>query len=110
MKNWLLLALAIVSEVIATSALKYSDGFKHIIPSIIVATGYCIAFYCLSIALRVIPVAVAYAVWSGAGILCITVIGFIAFRQKPDIPALIGIALILAGVLVINIFSKNITR
>jgi small multidrug resistance pump len=110
MKNWLLLALAIASEVIATSALKYSDGFKHLIPSIIVVVGYSIAFYCLSLALRVIPVAIAYAIWSGAGIICITIIGFIAFKQKPDIPALIGIALILTGVLVINIFSKTVTR
>lgn len=106
MKNWLFLAAAIVAEVIGTTALKTSEGFTKLWPSVIVVLGYGIAFYGLSMTLRTIPVGIAYAVWSGAGIVLITLIGWFAFDQKLDAPAMFGIALILAGVVVINVFSR----
>jgi small multidrug resistance pump len=105
--NWLYLAIAIVAEVIATSALKASDGFSRLVPAIVVVIGYGVAFACLSLTLRTIPVGVAYAVWSGAGIVLIALVGYFAFSQVLDAPALIGMGLILAGVLVINLFSKS---
>ena len=105
--NWLYLAIAIVAEVIATSALKASDGFSRLAPSIVVVVGYAIAFSCLSLTLRTIPVGVAYAIWSGVGIVLIALVGYFSFNQALDAPALIGMALILAGVLVINLFSQS---
>jgi multidrug transporter EmrE-like cation transporter len=103
--GWLYLCVAIVSEVIATSALGSSQGFTKPLPTAIVLVGYGIAFYFLSLTLRSIPVAVAYAVWSGAGIAMIALIGWTIFGQRLDAFALLGIALIVAGVLVIHIFS-----
>ena len=107
MNAWLSLGLAIVAEVIATSALKASDGFSHLLPSIVVIAGYGVAFFCLSLTLREIPLGIAYAVWSGAGTALIAVIGVVAYRQKLDMAAVIGIGLIVAGVLVLNLFSKS---
>lgn len=107
---YLYLTVAIVAEVIATSALKASAGFTRIVPGIIVILGYSVAFYCLSIVLKTLPVGVAYAIWSGLGILLITVVGFIAFNQKPDLAAVLGMALIIAGVLVINLFSSSVSH
>ncbi len=105
--NWLYLAIAIVSEVIATSALKSSEGFTRIGPSALVVVGYGIAFYMLSQTLKTIPMGVAYAVWSGAGIVLITLVGYFFFRQRLDLPALAGIGLIVAGVIVMQVFSKT---
>lgn len=107
MNAWLTLGLAILAEVIATSALKASDGFTHLLPSVIVVLGYAIAFYCLSMTLRQIPLGIAYAVWSGAGTALIALIGVVVYRQKLDPAAILGIALIVAGVLVLNLFSKS---
>ncbi|GIX08325.1 MULTISPECIES: multidrug efflux SMR transporter [unclassified Elioraea] len=104
----LALAVAIVCEVIATAALKSSDGFTRLWPSLAVIAGYGLAFYALSLALRAIPVGVAYAIWSGVGIVGIALIGRVVFRQTLDAPALIGIGLILAGVLVLNLFSASV--
>ena len=104
--NWLYLAIAIVAEVIATSALKASEGFTRPIPAALVVVGYGIAFYMLSLTLRTIPMGVVYAIWSGAGIVLITLVGYFMFRQRLDLPALIGIGLIVAGVLVMQLFSK----
>jgi small multidrug resistance pump len=109
MKHWLFLGTAIVSEVIATSALKASDGFAKLWPSVIVVVGYAISFYFLSLTLKLIPVGVAYAIWSGLGIVLISLIGLFFFDQKLDAPAVIGMALIIAGVAVMNMFSKTIT-
>lgn len=106
MKQWLYLGIAIISETIATSALKSSEGFSRLLPSILVVAGYGIAFYFLSLTLRSIPVGIAYAVWSGVGIVLITLVGWLVFGQKLDLPALIGMALIVAGVIVMNVFSK----
>ncbi len=107
LRNWLLLLAAIVSEVIATSALKSSEGFSRFWPSVIVVVGYSIAFYCLALTLRVIPMGVVYAIWSGIGIVLITLVGWLLFGQKLDFPALLGICLIAAGVVVMNVFSKT---
>jgi small multidrug resistance pump len=105
--NWLYLAIAIVAEVIATSALKASEGFTRTIPSTLVVIGYGVAFYMLSLTLRTIPMGVVYAIWSGAGIVLITLVGFFLFKQRLDLPALAGIGLIVAGVLVMQLFSKT---
>lgn len=107
MNAWLLLTLAILAEVIGTSALKASAGFSRLAPSIVVTLGYAAAFYFLSLALKHIPVGVAYAVWSGAGTVLIALIGVLAFRQKIDAAGMFGIALIVAGVLVLNLWSKS---
>jgi small multidrug resistance pump len=96
--SYLYLAIAILAEVIGTSALKATEGFTRLAPSLIVAIGYGVSFYFLALALRTIPVGVAYAIWSGVGIALITLIGWIVFKQALDAPALAGIALIVAGV------------
>ena len=101
------LAIAIVGEVIATSFLRASAGFTQLFPSVIVVVGYCITFYFFSLALQTIPVGIGYAIWSGVGIILVSIIAFFAYGQTLDLPALIGIGLILAGVLVINIFSHS---
>ncbi|MDA6071218.1 SMR family transporter [Flavobacterium sp. AC] len=107
MKNFFFLGIAIMFEIIATSALKKSEQFTQLIPSIITIVGYFAAFYFLSFAIRTIPVGIAYAIWSGVGIVLITIIGAVFFKQIPDLPAIIGLALIMAGVIVINVFSKT---
>ena len=104
---WLVLGMAIVAEVIGTSALKASDGFTRLGPSLIVVVGYAISFYCLSIVLRSIPVGVAYAVWSGLGIVLITLVAYVVYHQTIDLAGLFGMALIVTGVLVLNLFSKS---
>ena len=107
MPSWATLLIAIVAEVIATSAIKASDGFSKLLPSAITVLGYGVAFYCLSLTLRHIPVGVAYAVWSGLGVVLITAVSWVLFGQKLDAPALIGMGLIVAGVVVMNVFSKS---
>lgn len=105
--NWIYLALAIGAEIIATTALKTSDGFTRLWPSTLAATGYAIAFYFLALTLRTIPVGVAYAIWSGVGIIAIAVIGAVWFQQHLNNAGLIGIGLIVAGVVVLQLFSGN---
>ena len=107
MKNFLFLFIAIIFEIIATSALKKSEQFTQLLPSIITIIGYFAAFYFLSFAIRTIPVGFAYAIWSGVGIVLITIIGAIFFKEIPDLPAIIGLSLIIVGVVVINVFSKT---
>ncbi len=102
-----LLFVAIFAEVVGTSALKMSDGFTKVGPSVVVVIGYGCAFYFLAIVLKSIPVGIAYAIWAGVGIALIAVVGVVFFRQSLDMPALAGIALIIAGVLVINLFSES---
>lgn len=108
--NWWVLGVAIVSEVIATSALKASEGFTRLWPSVVVVLGYACAFYFLSLTLRQIPVGVAYAVWSGAGVVLITLAGWIFYQQSLDAAALLGMGLIVAGVVVLNVFSKSVAH
>ena len=102
------LLIAIVAEVIATSALRATEGFTRLWPAALVVLGYGVSFYCLAQVLRSIPVGVAYAVWSGLGIVLITVVAAVLYRQVPDRPAVLGMALIVAGVVVINLFSKTV--
>ena len=102
------LAIAIIAEVAATSALKASAEFTRLVPSLIVIVGYGIAFYCMTLVLRTIPVGITYAVWAGLGIVLVTIVGAILYKEIPDIPAVIGIGLIVAGVIVINVYSKTI--
>ncbi|MBR0679746.1 QacE family quaternary ammonium compound efflux SMR transporter [Roseomonas eburnea] len=104
---YLHLAIAIVAEIVATSALKASDGFSRLWPSVVTVIGYGIAFYFLSLTLRTIPTGIAYAIWSGVGIVLISVVGWIWFRQELDLPAIIGMGLIVVGVIVLNAFSKS---
>lgn len=108
--NWLYLAIAIVSEVVATSALKASAGFTRLYPSLLVVGGYALAFYFLSLTLRTIPVGVAYAIWSGVGVVLVCLLGWLLYGQKLDVAAVAGIGLILAGVLVLNLFSKSVSH
>lgn len=108
--NYLILSFAVVAEVVATSALAASDGFTRLAPSVITVIGYAVAFYLLSLPLRTMPVGIVYALWSGAGIVLITAVGWVYFRQTLDAAALIGIALILAGVLVVNLFSNTVSH
>lgn len=105
--GWLYLFIAIVAEVVGTSALKPSEGFTRLLPSAIVIVGYGAAFYFLSLTLRTVPVSVAYAVWAGAGIALITLISWIVFGQRLDGFAILGVALILAGVVVLQLLSKT---
>lgn len=105
--SWLYLSIAIIAEVVATTALKASEGFTRLNPSIIVVAGYGLAFFMLAQTLRSIPVGVAYAIWSGVGIVLVSIVGFFLFKQRLDAPALLGIALIIAGVLVMQVFSKT---
>lgn len=102
------LAIAIIAEVAATSALKASAEFTRLVPSLIVIVGYGIAFYCMTLVLRSIPVGVTYAVWAGLGIVLVTIVGAILYKEIPDLPAVIGIGLIIAGVVVINVYSNTI--
>ena len=107
MQKWLFLGLAIISEVIATTALKASESFTKPLPSLIVAIGYGAAFYLLSLTLKSIPIGIAYALWSGLGIGLITLIGWQFYGQKLDTPGLIGLGLIMAGIFILNFFSKS---
>ncbi|MBN3723107.1 MULTISPECIES: DMT family transporter [unclassified Burkholderia] len=100
------LAMSIVAEVIGTSALRASDGFTRLLPTLIVIVGYGFAFYGLSLTLKTMPVGIVYAIWSGAGIVLITLVAIALYGQVPDLPAVIGLALIIAGVVVLNLFSK----
>jgi len=103
---WMILGLAIVAEVIGTTALKASDNFTRLAPSLIVVVGYGVAFYCLSLVLKSVPVGIAYAVWSGLGIVLITAVAWLLYGQRIDLAGLIGMGLIIAGVVVLNVFSK----
>ena len=107
MIQWLYLAIAIASEVVGTSFLRASEGFTKLFPSVMVVIGYGLAFFFLSLTLKEIPVGIAYAVWSGAGVTLIAAIGWIFFGQKLDAAAIVGIGLIVAGVIVLNLFSKT---
>ena len=106
MNNWVYLGLAIVSEVIATASLKSTEGFTRLVPSIVVLVGYSAAFYFLSLTLDTIPIGVAYAVWSGGGVATITLVSFVVYDQKIDAAGLLGIGLIVAGVVVLRLFSE----
>jgi small multidrug resistance pump len=107
MPAYVFLAGAIVAEVIATTFLKASDGFTRLWPSLATAAGYAFAFWCLSIALRTLPTGIAYAIWCGVGIVLIALLAWVIQGQKLDAPALIGMGLVIAGVVVMSVFSKS---
>lgn len=104
---WLYLAIGVISEVVATSALHMCNGFTKIFPSIIVIAGYALAFYFFSLTLRFIPLGIAYAIWAGMGIALVAIVGYLFFHQPLDLPAIIGISLIICGAVVLNVFSKT---
>lgn len=110
MNSFIFLAIAIVGEVIATTALKLSDGFTKVIPSIVVTVGYGVAFYFLSLSLETISLGVAYAIWSGVGIVLTIAVGVFLWRESLDIARIIGSTLIISGILIINLFSKNLVH
>jgi len=110
MKSWMFLAIAIFAEVIATSALKASEGFSKPIASVVVVAGYAVAFYFLSLTLKSIPVGVAYAVWSGVGIVLVTLFAMFLYGQKLDLPAIVGMTFIITGVVIMNVFSKAVAH
>lgn len=110
MNSWLAISIAITAEVVATSALKASQEFTKLLPSLCVVLGYGISFYFMTLSLRTIPVGVMYAIWSGVGIVAISIIGWIVYKQSLDLPAMIGISLIVLGVMVINLFSKTVAH
>ncbi|MCU7834884.1 MAG: multidrug efflux SMR transporter [gamma proteobacterium symbiont of Taylorina sp.] len=105
--TYIYLALAIIAEVIATSSLKASAEFTKLVPSLVVVAGYGIAFYLLTLVLRSIPVGITYAIWSGVGIVLVAAAGAVLYKQIPDLPAMIGMTLIVAGVVIIHVFSKT---
>ena len=104
---YLYLAIAIVAEVIAISALKASNEFTRLIPSMVVVIGYGVAFYFMTLVIRTIPVGITYAIWSGLGMVLIAAVGYFYYKQALDLPAIIGMGLIISGVVVINVFSKT---
>ena len=105
--SYLYLGIAIFAEIVATSLLKASEGFTRFVPTVILGVGYLVAFYCLSMALKEIPTGIAYAIWSGVGIVLVALIAWIFQGQKLDLPAMIGMGLIIVGVLVMNLFSTT---
>lgn len=107
MNSYLALGIAIVAEVIGTTALKSSDSFTRMVPSLITVAGYGCALYFLTVTMESIPTGVAYAIWSGLGIVLISIAGFVVHQQKIDLAGMLGMALIIAGVVVLNIFSKS---
>lgn len=107
MQNWFFLSVAIVAEVVATSFLKASQGFTRLGPSLVVLVGYGAAFYLLALTLRSIPVGVAYAIWSGAGVVLVTLVAWLIYGQKLDVAGVIGIGFIVIGVMILNLFSRT---
>lgn len=107
MNAWWLLAIAICAEVVGTTALKASQGFTRLWPALLVAAGYGIAFYCLSLVVKTIPLGIAYAVWSGLGIVLITLLASAFYGQRIDLAGYLGMGLIVAGVVVLNVFSGS---
>ena len=108
--SYLYLIIAIAAEVVATSALKESAEFSKPLPSIISIVSYCVAFYCLSLTLKTIPLGITYAIWAGVGIVSIAIVGAFVYKQVPDLPAILGMGFIVIGVVVINVFSKTISH
>jgi len=106
--TYLFLMIAIVAEVIATTALKASESFTRPVHSIIVVLGYGCAFYCLSLVLHQMSVGAAYAIWAGLGVALISLLGLVFYNEKPDLAAIFGITLIIAGVVVLNLFSDTV--
>jgi small multidrug resistance pump len=110
MNHWIALAIAIVAEVIATSTMKSTNEFTRFWPSLVVVVGYCTGFYFMAISMRVLPIGIMYAIWSGMGIVLISIVGWLVYKQNLDMPAIIGMILIIAGAVIINVFSKSVVH
>jgi small multidrug resistance pump len=108
--SYIYLALAVVAEVVATSALKRTEEFTRLLPSLVVLFGYTIAFYFLTLVLRSMPVGVTYVIWSGLGVTLVTMTSAILYREVPDLPASLGMTLIVAGVMIMNLLSKSVAH
>ena len=108
--TYLYLAIAIVAEVAATCALKASVEFTKLFPSLVVVVGYGVAFYFLTLVLRTLPIGISYAIWSGVGLVLVSIVGALIYKQIPDTPAIIGMGLIIVGIVVINVFSKTVSH
>jgi small multidrug resistance pump len=108
--TYVYLAIAVIAEGAATSALKASEEFTKLVPSLIVVIGYGVAFYLMTLILRTIPIGITYAMWSGLGIVLVALVGIILYQEVPDVPAILGMGLIIAGVVIINVFSKTINH
>jgi len=108
--TYLYLSIAIIAEIISTSALKSSEEFTKLYPSIIVVVGFGVSFYFLTLVLRTIPLGITYAIWSGVGIILVAMVGVVFHKQSIDMPAILGMGLIIAGVTVINVFSNNVAH
>lgn len=109
-KTYVFLGIAIIAEVIATSSLKSSENFSRLWPTVLCVLGYAVAFFFLSLTLKVLPTGIAYAIWSGVGIVLISVTSYLLYGQKLDAAGIAGLTLIIPGVLVVNLFSKSITH
>ncbi|ATF95393.1 Methyl viologen resistance protein C [Cedecea neteri] len=110
LKIYIILAVSITAETLATTMMKASHGFTRLIPSVVVVLGYSISFYGLSQVVKVMNIGIAYAIWAGLGIFLVSVMSFLIYKQRLDIPALIGLACIAAGIIIIQLFSKSITH
>lgn len=108
--TYVYLGVAVIAEVIATSALKASDEFTRLGPSVLVVVGYALSFYLMTLVLRTLPIGITYAVWSGAGIVLVSLVGVFYYKQYLDLPAIIGMAMIILGVVVIHVFSKSLSH
>ena len=108
--TYLFLALAIAAEVIATSSLKATEEFTKIIPTIIMIVAYLVSFYFMTLVLKFIPLGITYAIWSGVGIVLVAIVGAWRYKEIPDLPSILGMGLIILGVIVIHVFSKNINH
>ncbi len=108
--TYLFLALAIVAEVIATTSLKATAEFTKIVPTIIMIVAYLVSFYFMTLVLRHIPIGITYAIWSGVGIVLVAIVGAWRYKEIPDLPSILGMGLIILGVIVIHVFSKNINH
>lgn len=104
--NYLFLAIAIVCEVLATASLKATEGFTRLVPSVLTVAGYAAAFYFLSLTMKVMPTGVVYATWSGVGIVLISTIGWLHYRESLNLPTMLGLAMIVVGVVTVNLFSE----
>ena len=108
--TYLFLALAIIAEVIATSSLKATEEFTKVIPTIIMIVAYLVSFYFMTLVLKFIPLGITYAIWSGVGIVLVTIVGAWKYKELPDFPSILGMGLIITGVVVIHVFSKNVNH
>lgn len=108
--KYIFLALSIMLEVTGTTALKYSKGFSEFFPSLIASVSYILCFYFLSLTLKMFPIGIAYAIWAGVGIVLMALIGVVFFKQIPDMPAIVGMLMIIAGILIMNLMSKTVSH